>query len=198
MSRCDVLAIGPGMGVGGQQENLVRWAIGQEKPVVIDADALNNLARIHDWPSLRRCQLILTPHPGELSRLTCLSVAEIQTSRPERTIEASRKWFSRAATDAPLILALKGAGTIVTDGQAIFENDTGNPGMASGGSGDVLTGLIAALLGQGLCPLAAGVLGVHTHGRAGDLAAQKLGEISLMASDLLDYLPAALKEAMQG
>lgn len=195
MSRCDVLAIGPGMGTGAMPQQLVRWAIGQEKPVVIDADGLNNLAALGDWPSLRRCPLIMTPHPGEFSRLTGLGVAQIQAARAEHAIQAARRWIA-GACECPLVVVLKGARTVVTDGQGVYENDTGNPGMASGGSGDVLTGLTAALVGQGLAPLDAAVLGVRVHGRAGDLAAGRLGEVSFIASDLLDYLPAALKEAI--
>ncbi|MCK4276342.1 MAG: NAD(P)H-hydrate dehydratase, partial [Phycisphaerae bacterium] len=89
----------------------------------------------------------------------------------------------------------KGAGTVVTDGDRIFVNPTGNSGMGTGGSGDVLTGLLAALIGQGMAPFDAAVLAVHTHGRAGDLAAESLGEVSLIALDLLNYLPGAIKEA---
>jgi NAD(P)H-hydrate epimerase len=97
----------------------------------------------------------------------------------------------RFAADHGVILVLKGAGTIVTDGHRVYRNTTGNPGMATGGTGDVLTGLIAALVGQKLEPFAAAQLGVHLHGLAGDMARDELGEISLIASDLLDYLPRA-------
>src|SRR5207302_9599596 len=94
-----------------------------------------------------------------------------------------------------LVVVLKGHGTIVTDGRRVFRNTTGNPGMATGGSGDVLTGLIAALLGQGLEPFAAAQLGVYVHGRAGDLARADFGEVGLIASDLLDFLPAAIRQS---
>jgi NAD(P)H-hydrate epimerase len=193
LARCDVLAIGPGMGVGPRQQQLVRWALEQPKPAIIDADGLNNLARIDGWPSLRRCPLVLTPHPGELSRLTGRAVKDIQSSRPEVAIETARGWLAPADTDNRLVLVLKGAGTIVTDGEKVYQNTTGNPGMASGGSGDILTGLAAALLGQGMEPFDAATAAVYAHGLAGDLAADKLGQVSLMASDLLDYLPAAMR-----
>ena len=95
--------------------------------------------------------------------------------------------------DHRAVVVLKGAGTVVTDGINLYKNKSGNPGMATGGSGDVLTGVIAALIGQDLSTLDAAILGVHIHGLAGDLAAKDLGEVSLMASDLIDYLPAAFR-----
>src|SRR5207245_10514991 len=99
----------------------------------------------------------------------------------------------RFAAEHGIVLVLKGSGTIVTDGQRVYRNTTGNAGMATGGTGDVLTGLIAALLGQKLEPFAAAQLGVHIHGLAGDIARDELDEVSLIASDLLDYLPRALR-----
>src|SRR5207302_4494259 len=97
----------------------------------------------------------------------------------------------RFAAEHGLVLVLKGHGTLVTDGRRVYRNTTGNPGLATAGSGDVLTGLVAALIGQGLDPFAAAQLGVHLHGKAGDLARDDLGEVSLVATDLLHYLPAA-------
>ncbi|MFN4261903.1 MAG: NAD(P)H-hydrate dehydratase, partial [Gemmataceae bacterium] len=128
----------------------------------------------------------LTPHPGELGRLLGLSTAAVQAQRRELAV--------RFAAEQGVIVVLKGHGTLVTDGQRVFINPTGNPGMATGGAGDVLTGLIAALLGQRLDPFAAARLGVFVHGRAGDLACDAVGEVALTASDLLDHLPAAWKE----
>ncbi len=189
--RCDVLAAGCGMGAGVAQENLIRAAIGQERPLVLDADGLNNLAKIDDWPSLRRCPLVLTPHVGEFARLTRRPVARIQADRASAAIDAAGQW---TVGEPPPVVVLKGAATVVTDGKRIFVNDTGNPGMATGGSGDVLTGLLAAIIGQGLSPFEAACLAVNVHGRSGDLAAEALGETSLIATDLLDYLPAALKQ----
>ncbi|MHC4563470.1 MAG: NAD(P)H-hydrate dehydratase [Planctomycetota bacterium] len=193
---CDVLAVGPGMAVGRRQEELVAAAIAQDKPLVLDADGLNNLAHISDWPQRRRCALVLTPHPGEFARLLGRSIADVQADREATAISAAAQWAVAADDEAgPLVCVLKGAGTVVTDGQCVYANDTGNPGMATGGSGDVLTGLIAALIGQGMSPLDAACLGVWTHGRAGDLAAERLGEMSLIATNLLDELPAALRES---
>jgi len=193
---CDVLAIGPGMAVGPGQRRLLRAALGQEKPLVVDADGLNNLAAVDAWPSLANCPLVLTPHPGEFARLTGRGVKDIQADREKATLAAVNGWRRRSGGKRPLVCALKGAGTVVSDGRRLFVNATGNPGMATGGSGDVLTGLIGALIGQGLAPFEATCLAVHCHGRTGDLAAEKLGQVSLMATDLLDYLPAAMKEVV--
>ena len=192
----DVLAVGPGMGRGPRQQELVRAALDQTRPLVLDADGLNNLAAIPDWPAGRRCPLVLTPHPGEFSRLTGRSIADIQAEREASAVAAACSWRAGGPDDAPpLVVLLKGAGTVVTDGRRVRVNRTGNPGMATGGSGDVLTGLTAALLAQGLEPFEAASLAAHLHGRAGDLAAERLGEVSLLATDLLDFLPAALREA---
>ena len=188
---CDVLAVGPGMGVGIVQENIIRAVLGQPRPVVLDADGLNNLAAIPNWPELRNCPLVLTPHPGEFARLTGLDVAAVQAGRESAAIEAVEQW-GRENCPPPICL-LKGAGTVVTDAARVYVNDTGNPGMATGGSGDVLTGLVAALIGQGLAPFDAACLGARIHGLAGDIAADEFGEVSLTAADLIDYLPAAIR-----
>ena len=199
MSRAesaDVLAVGPGLAVGVAQRMLVQAVLGQDRPVVLDADGLNNLTAIGDWPALRRCPLVLTPHPGEMSRLTGQAVGRIQAHRESLAAAATREWADRQALqDVPLVLVLKGAGTVVTDGRRLYVNDTGNPGMATGGSGDVLTGVIAALLGQGLSALDAAVLGARVHGAAGDAAARRFGEVSMIASDITDCLPEAFEEA---
>ncbi|MCD4699819.1 MAG: NAD(P)H-hydrate dehydratase [Phycisphaerae bacterium] len=189
----DVLAVGPGMGISGGADQLVRASLGQDKPVVLDADGLGNLARIDGWASLRRYPLVLTPHPGEMARLTDKSVEQIQSGREGSAVAAAEQW-SATVENVPLVVVLKGAGTVVTDGLRVFVNETGNPGMATGGTGDVLTGLIASLIGQGLDLFEASCLGVHIHGLAGDLAAEKLGQTSLIASDLLDFLPEAIRK----
>jgi len=187
----DVLAVGPGMGVGSTQEAMIMALLSQPVPVVLDADGLNNLAGIAGWPDLPQCPLVLTPHAGEFATLTGLEVEDIQTDREGAALSAAGEW-SGDADD--VVCVLKGAGTVVTDGRRLYVNETGNPGMATGGSGDVLTGLIAALVGQGLPVFDAACLGVWAHGRAGDLASEDLGQASLIATDLLDYLPGALRE----
>ncbi len=191
--RCDVLAVGPGVGVSAGAGRLVRAVLVGDRPVVLDADGLNNLARIEHWPGIVRCPMVLTPHPGELATLTGQPIDKIQSDRQGAAVAAAREWAGPDAPSATLrVVVLKGAGTVVASASRIYVNDTGNPGMATGGTGDVLTGLIAALIGQGLGPFEAACLGVHVHGLAGDLAAEKLGQASMIASDLLDFIPAAL------
>jgi NAD(P)H-hydrate epimerase len=192
--RSDVLAVGPGMAVGSGQRGIVRAVLEQEAPVVLDADGLNNLCAIDGWAAARRCALVLTPHPGEFARLTGRPVGQIQSARGDTVLAVARGWAAAGKADQPLVCLLKGAGTVVTDGRRAYVNATGNPGMATGGTGDVLTGLLAALIGQGLSPFDAACLAAHCHGRAGDLAAGKVGQVSLIASDLLDHLPAAMAE----
>src|SRR5262249_55553000 len=152
---------------------------------VVDADGLNALASQVPRLRGRSAPLVLTPHPGEFARLLDSDVATVQGDRQRRAV--------RFALEHGLVLLLKGQGTIVTDGRRGYVNTTGNPGMATGGTGDVLTGLVAALIGQGLEAFAAAQLGAYLHGRAGDLARDELGEVSLIASDLLAYLPRAFR-----
>src|SRR5262249_44946052 len=153
------------------------------QPLVLDADGLNALRNQTALLRGRTAPLILTPHPGEFARLLGTSVQTVQAQREGLAV--------RFAAEHGVILVLQGHHTIVTDGRRVYRNTTGNPGMATGGTGDVLTGLIAALLGQGLEPLAAAQLGVFVHGLAGDLARDDLGEVCLIASDLVQYLPRA-------
>ena len=190
-----VLAVGPGMAVGRCQQDIVLAAIEQDKPLVLDADGLNNLAKISGWAARRRCPLVLTPHPGEFARLTGKTIPEIQSARQASAVGAACQWSAAAAAGAgPLVLVLKGAGTVITDGRRVRINATGNPGMATGGAGDVLTGLAAALIAQGLAPFDAACLAAWVHGRSGDLAAAELGQPSIIATDLVEFLPIALQE----
>jgi ADP-dependent NAD(P)H-hydrate dehydratase len=126
---------------------------------------------------------ILTPHPGEFARLTKTDIKTVQQAREEMAAEF--------ATAHKCVVLLKGAGTVITNGRQIAVNTTGNSGMATGGSGDVLTGLIAALLAQGMPDFEAAQLAAHLHGLAGDLAAAELSQPGLIASDLPRYLAAA-------
>jgi NAD(P)H-hydrate epimerase len=182
-----VLAVGPGLGRGSELSRLLPELVGKAtRPLVLDADGINafvgQVGKLHT----SGVPLILTPHPGELARLLALDVPTVQGRREELA--------TRCAREHRAVVVLKGHATIVTDGRRLYRNSTGNPGMATGGTGDVLTGLIAALLGQGLDPFAAAQLGVFLHGRAGDLARDRLGEVSLIATDLLDFLPAAIRQ----
>jgi NAD(P)H-hydrate epimerase len=180
----DVVALGPGLGRSSGMTGLLAALLARlDVPIVLDADGLN--AFVQHTASLRRsAPLVLTPHPGEFARLLNTDVATVQARRRELAAEF--------AAENSLVLLLKGNGTIVTDGRRVYQNTTGNPGMATAGSGDVLTGLIAALLGQGLEAFAAAQLGAYVHGLAGDLARDTRGELGMIAADILDHLPSAL------
>lgn len=181
-----VAAIGPGLGQGAGVTQLVLALLdGARQPIVLDADGLNAVRHAPERLKQRAAPLILTPHPGEFARLVGVDVPTVQAQRQPLAV--------RFAAEHGVVVVLKGQGTIVTDGRRIFVNKTGNPGMATGGTGDVLTGLIAALVGQGLEPFAAAQLGVHWHGLAGDFARDEFGEVSLIASDLLTCLPKAIR-----
>jgi NAD(P)H-hydrate epimerase len=188
-SDFDVIAVGPGLGRSRAVTAVVHGLLGvTDTPVVLDADGLNALDRPPaDLFARRAAGTVLTPHPGEFARLTGTAAADVQRDR-ERFAVAFARQFG-------VVLLLKGGTTIVTDGRRVYANTTGNPGMATGGSGDVLTGLIAALIGQKLAPFEAAVLGCWAHGRAGDLAAADLGQTGMTARDVLDRLPLALREA---
>ncbi len=199
----DCLLAGPGVGRGDGRYGRDFWELinafrnGPLVPAVIDADALNLTEkskpdRPDGWDGQFHFRTVITPHPGELARMHGVSIREIQADRREYAIRAAR--MMKASHDSPEYtptVVLKGAGTVVTDGQRMYTNRTGNPGMATGGSGDVLTGIIGALIGQGMDIFEAALAGVYVHGLAGDLAAKKLGQISLIATDLIDALPQA-------
>jgi len=178
----DAVAFGPGVGVSGALRSVLHALLEQEAlRLLIDADGLNNLAGMRNWPARLKANLILTPHPGEMKRLWSGLLREQPPSdRSEQAVQFAKRTNS--------IVVLKGAGTVVTDGEKVYINKTGNPGMATAGSGDVLTGAITALLGQGLNDFDAAVLGVYIHGLAGDIAAERLGQISLMATDIIEAL----------
>ena len=184
-SSRDALAVGPGLGGADATRSALRDLVARSRlPLVLDADGLNAFAgRVDDLAS-RAGDLVLTPHPGELARLLGTSSAAVQRDR----LAAAREGAARARA----VVVLKGHQTLIAepDGDVAI-NPTGNPGMATGGAGDVLTGLIGALLAQAFEPSAAARLGVFLHGLAGDLAAAQVGERSLSASDLIEYLPAA-------
>ncbi len=183
----DCLAIGPGLGRAEGTAALVRKLLPQlEVPVVLDADGLNALAGRPGALRKRPAATILTPHAGELGRLMKLPSAEVAADALRTARAAARK--SGAA------VLLKGAHSITTDGSVTLINPTGNPGLATAGSGDVLTGLIAALVARGLPPLEAAAGGAWMHGMAADLAAGELGMDNIVSSDLLDYLPQAFAE----
>ena len=185
VSENDCLAFGPGIGISSAIRSVLQTLIKQENlRLLIDADGLNNLSRIKNWPDKLKADLILTPHPGEMKRLwTGLFREQLPTDRSEQA--------GQLAQHTKTVVVLKGAETVVTDGQKVYINKNGNPGMATAGSGDVLTGVIIALIGQGLNNFDAAVLGTYIHGLAGDIAAKKIGSVSLIATDIIEALPQA-------
>jgi hydroxyethylthiazole kinase-like uncharacterized protein yjeF len=179
-------AVGPGMTKSEGALRTLRHVIdGAHVPVVYDADALNIMAaKTLDMKKLKP-GAVLTPHPGEMVRLA---------GRPREDVQANRREIAVAyAKEHRVILVLKGTGTIVTDGERLFINDTGSHGLARGGTGDVLAGILAALLAQQMDPFDAAVLGVHAHGLAGDIAQLHRGAMGMTADDVVEALPEAWK-----
>lgn len=190
--KADVLAIGPGLSRNKSTQSLIRKIISKiDKPMVVDADALNalsgNLNLLRVKHSTLNAIRILTPHPGEFSRLIDKPLDYIQKNR-----ESLAKSFAR---DYNTVLVLKGHNTIVASPvNKLYVNTTGNPGMSTAGSGDVLTGIIAAFLGQGLDGFKAARLGAYLHGLAGDLAAREKTQVGMIASDIIEKIPEAIKK----
>ena len=178
----NAVAIGPGLGQSDAAADLVRHVLQESPcPVVLDADGLNLAAEHALLRGERPPQpCVVSPHPGEFSRLTGLTVADIERQRTETAVEF--------AANFGVVVILKGAQTVVTDGAKVFVNSTGNSGMATGGSGDVLTGLLAALLAQGSSVMDSAALGVFIHGLAGDIAAKNVSQRGLIASDLPRFI----------
>ena len=184
----DAVALGPGISRDPETVSLVQSLCKEIRiPKVIDADGLNALAENRAIHKELGDDTILTPHPGEMARLMGCSVADVQSDR----IEIARNF----ARENGVILVLKGAPTVTADPEGMaYVNSTGNPGLASGGTGDVLTGAIAGFLAQGLEPRDAAILGVYLHGLAGDLVATTIGEAGMLAGDVLNHLPGAIEE----
>lgn len=189
VGSAQALAVGPGLGTHASTGELLRelWTR-SARPWVIDADALNLLAEAKTIRASLTPSSILTPHPGEAGRLLGWEGGgRVQEDRPAA--------LAALVEEFGCVVLLKGAGTLVgAPGRAAWTNPSGNPGMATAGSGDVLTGLIAALVARGLEAYEAARLGAFLHGRAGDLAATALGQESLVATDLLRFLPDAVRQ----
>jgi len=186
-ARADAVALGPGISLDPETQELIRALVLEvDRPMVVDADALSALAGGLDVLGRAAGPRVLTPHPGEMARMLGAAVPRVQADR----LETARGFAARHRA----YLALKGAGTVIAapDGR-VFVNPTGNPGMASGGSGDVLTGMVGAFLARGLDPLAALQAGCFLHGLAGDIAAGDRGEEGLIAGDIVEAIPAAMK-----
>ena len=185
--RMDAVALGPGLSLDPESQELARTLIRElERPLVADADALTSLAGHLDLLRRAAGPRALTPHPGEMARMLGVATEAVQADRLEVT-----RGFCR---EHGVALALKGAGTVIggPDGR-IAVNSTGNPGLAKGGSGDVLTGVVGALLARGIEPVAALDAGCYLHGLAGDLARAERGEVAMTAGDVIEQLPAALR-----
>ena len=181
LPKMDAVLSGPGLGQSEGVFRAVKAVLEQAHcPVVLDADGINLIAAHKDILRGRTAPTVLTPHAGEFARLG---------GKPEERIPAAEEM----ARDLDCILLLKGHHTVITDGVSTYINPTGNPGMAVGGSGDVLAGMITALLGQGIGPLEAAACGAWLHGAAGDLCAQELGQYGMLPTDMLNALPRLLK-----
>ena len=188
----DVLAIGPGLSRDRETAELVRQVVGEsEVPMVVDADGLNAFEGFSGLLAERKSVAVLTPHIQELARLTGAAAVDISRDR----VGSARS----AAVDMGVTIVLKGAGTVVAspDGK-VSMNPNGNPGMATAGSGDVLTGVIAGLMAQGMDTRAAAILGVYIHGLSGDIAADAVGQHSVIAGDLVLHLPTAIRRVAKG
>lgn len=188
--KSSAVLIGCGLSVCDDTKNLVQSVITNcEKPLVIDADALNCICNKPEILKNLKAPAIITPHPGEMARLLHSTPKAVNSSRENTAINFAKKFG--------VVTVLKGAGTIIAspDGEA-YINHTGNSGMATGGSGDVLSGIIGSLLAQGAAPINAAAAGVFLHGTIGDLAAEKLGKISMLPTDMIDMIPTAYLKLM--
>ena len=182
LPKMDAVLIGPGIGQSAGTFHAVKTVL--EKfcgPVVVDADGINVLQKHMDIVRGRTGSTILTPHMGEFARV-CEAV---DGNRTDLAVDFARKWNC--------IVLLKGHNTVITDGNCYYINQTGNPGMAVGGSGDLLAGIIVSLIGQGLAPLEAAACAAWLHGAAGDICAKKIGQCGMLPSDMLEVLPRLLK-----
>lgn len=188
--KSSAVVIGCGLSVCDDTKNLVQSVITNcEKPLVIDADALNCICNKPEILKNLKAPAIITPHPGEMARLLHSTPKTVNSNRENTAIDFAKKFG--------VVTVLKGAGTIIAspDGE-VYINHTGNSGMATGGSGDVLSGIIGSLLSQGASPINAAAAGVFLHGTIGDLAAEKLGKISMLPTDMIDMIPTAYLKLM--
>lgn len=187
LNNYDVLTIGPGIGQNEETKNfLINVIKGYDGKLILDADGINILSDNTDILKDRKGITILTPHLGELSRLINVNIKDIEENRVKYAIKTSKK--------LNVITVLKGHNTIITDGEEIYVNSTGNPGMATAGSGDVLTGIISGYVAQGIKEFDSCKVGVYTHGLAGDYAKEQKGEYGLIASDIINNLPKIIKK----
>lgn len=190
-ARATCIAVGPGMGRSRALQSLVCKLLRHATcPLVIDADGLNNLAESGGWPMKTGCPLVLTPHPGEWSRLSGIAATDRDAQ--------CRSAIQCAAKFEQVTIVLKGHRTLVTDGRTAVLNSTGTPAMSVAGSGDVLTGIVTALICQGLTAREAAHLGVHVHGRAAEVAQETLGTHVVLPTEIIAHLGTALAEHLAG
>ena len=186
----DAVVIGPGLGRTPEAEGRLIRLVRLEKPMVVDADALNILAGMKKWPSFFKAKAVLTPHPGEMKRLgKLLGRNEVPTDEEGRVQIASE-----AAEAFGQVVLLKGDRTVVTDGRRVYVNRSGNSALSKAGTGDVLSGVLGTLLAQGMDRFEAAALAAHLHGRAGEIAGATIGMRCALARDVVDALPAAIAE----
>lgn len=187
----DVLCFGPALTADDNIKNLAYSLLPKVNiPMVIDADGLNVIGKDKNFFASLNAPVVITPHPGEMSRLTGLSISEIQENR----VEVCKKY----ALEAKVITVLKGKNTvIVTPDGEVFINHTGNSGMSTAGTGDVLAGMISSFIAQGASPKDAAIAGVYLHGLSGDISSETKGEHGLIASDLIECIPFAFKKVLK-
>jgi hydroxyethylthiazole kinase-like uncharacterized protein yjeF len=193
IEKADAIVVGPGLGQSAGARQWVGKLIRAEKPMVIDADALNILAAGKRWPAGFKAKAVLTPHPGEMKRLIALLGKKVVPTDDAGRIElagaAARAW--------KVVLVLKGERTVISDGGRYSVNETGDSSLSKGGSGDILSGMIGCLLGQKMSGFDAACLAVHLHGLAGEMAGRKLGRRSVLARDVIANLARVLVEFEQ-
>jgi NAD(P)H-hydrate epimerase len=188
--KASSIILGPGLGQSADACARV-WALAQlQKPMVVDADALNIISQQPTWPAWFQATAVLTPHPGEMKRLAHLINREsVPTDEPGRIDIATT-----AAVAFGQTIVLKGSRTVVTDGQRVYINHTGDSSLAKAGTGDVLSGMVGCLLGQKMTSFDAACTAVYLHGRAGEIAGEKLGLRCVLAHDVIEAIPQAVSE----
>lgn len=187
LSTYDVLLLGPGLGQSERTVKFVEQLLNEKLPkTIIDGDGLNILSKMENWWKNLKADCVLTPHPGELSRLTGLSIEEIQSHREDIAKRFAKVWNQ--------VVVLKGANTVVVSSNEIAVSPFVNPALATAGTGDVLSGIIAGFVAQGLEPFDAACLGVYIHGLTGEILRKEFGDAGLLASDLVAVLPKAIKK----
>ena len=188
--KAGAIVIGPGLGQSADAFDRLHALVQMQKPMVVDADALNMIAKQDRWPDWFKANAVLTPHPGEMKRLGKLIGRDAVPTDDAGRIDMAQL----AAKTFGQTVLLKGSRTVITDGQRVYINHTGDSSLAKAGTGDVLSGMIGCLLGQKMDPFDAACCGAHLHGRAGEIAGEKLGLRCVLAHDVIDAIPQAVRE----